>query len=87
VSASFDAATNRVEVLVESASGTLNVDCGPLVVLRFQLEAGLQDRQRFDLRMDPDVTLLDPGLSQVVSLAGRGRLRITVPEPGAGLSG
>lgn len=70
-----------------STTGTLNVDYGPLLVLRFQLTSGLQDRQRFEMRMDPDVTLRAPDLSPVVSLAGKGRLRITEPEPGAGLSG
>lgn len=87
VTADLDAATQRIEVLVESPSGTLNTTYGPLVVLRFQLAPGLADRQRFELRMDPDVTLLASDLSPVVSLAGKARLRITTPEPGAGLSG
>lgn len=87
VSWTFDAAAQRVEVLVESASGTLNDAYGPLAVVRFQLAPGLAEDLRFDLRMDPDVVLVAQDLTPVVSAAGRGRLRITVPEPGAGLSG
>ena len=81
VEATFDAETQRLEVSVTSESATLNDAYGPLAVVRLQLAPGLVDDLRFDLRMDPDATLVDALGAPVFPLAGRGRLRIVVPDP------
>ena len=81
VEATLDAETQRLEVSVTSGSGTLNDAYGPLAVVRLQLAADLVDDLRFDLRMDPDATLVDSLGQPVFPLAGRGRLRIVVPDP------
>jgi hypothetical protein len=83
VDATFDHDLQRVEVDVASPSGTLNATFGPLVVLRFALEAGIEDDTRFDLVLDGTVHLLAPDLEPVPAfIAGRGRLRVRVPDPG-----
>jgi hypothetical protein len=83
--ATLDPATQSTSVTFWSASGTLNTTFGPLVVVRYQLAAGLQDRQRFFFHMT-DLALVAPDASPVPSLPGRGRVRIVLPEPGEALA-
>lgn len=83
-SADLDVPTQRVDITFSSATGTLNEAFGPLVAVRFGLQPGLAENERFDLRIVPGFTVLTtPTLEELDVLADRGRLRMRAPDPGA----
>ena len=75
--ATFDPLTLRTEVTFSSASGTINSDFGPLVILRYALDPALELDRRFILRLDSDAIDLDATDGQPVSyFTEKGRLRV-----------
>lgn len=75
--ATYDPATLRTEVSFSSASGTINSDFGPLVILHFALDPQLENDRRFILRLDSDAVDLDAADGgRVYWFSEKGRLRV-----------
>ena len=85
IDATFDAATQRVEVSAASPDFSLNSVLGPLAVFRFTLDPSVVEDDRFEVWMDPDAVLLDVDSEPVPTVVGRADLRIVEEEPGQGL--
>lgn len=85
IDAQWNAAAQRVEVTLESATATLNERFGPLAVLRFTLDPAVQLGDRFEFAVDPDIVLLDELAEPVVATPADGRMRIIDADPGQGL--
>ena len=76
-SATFDPVTQRTEVEFSAASGTINAQFGPMVILRYALVPDLANDRRFILRLDPDSIDLDAADGQrVFFFTEKGRVRI-----------
>jgi hypothetical protein len=85
IQTTWDPATQRIDVTLESPTATLNELFGPIAVLRFTLDPGVQLDDRFEIAMDPDTLLLDALAAPVVTAPADGRVRIIEADPGQNL--
>jgi hypothetical protein len=85
IQTTWNPATQRVDVTLASPSASLNELFGPLAVLRFTLDAGVQEGDRFEIAMHPDVHLVDGLAEPVVAAPADGRVRIIDADPGQNL--
>ncbi len=85
IEAHWNPVTQRIDVSLESPSATLNQRFGPIAVLRFTLDAGVELDDRFEIALDPDLELVDAQLTPVLATPGDGRVRIIEADPGQNL--